>query len=104
MNSYVDIQMALVAARQSALRTEAADARLLASASPLPAVSAGSRAAGFHGQAADADRHGADERVAVRRSLGAAATSAGTMEDRASAPEVGRTGKPCECGETAAAA
>jgi hypothetical protein len=43
MNSYVEMQMGLVAARQSALRAEADTIRLLATASPLPVVSAGSR-------------------------------------------------------------
>jgi len=99
MNSYVDLQMALVAARQSAFRAEAADARLLASASPLPAVSAGSRAAGFHSQAGDTSRRSAGEHVAPRRSLGAAA-----LDDRTSAPEARRAAKPCECGGNAAAA
>src|SRR4051812_45535776 len=83
MNTYAAMQQHLVADRQQAFRNEARDARLLATASPLPAVSAGSRAA------ADTTQATADRAAATRgtwpadgepfamppRSLGAAATS-----------------------------
>jgi hypothetical protein len=90
MNSYVEMQMGLVAARQSALRAEADTTRLLATASPLPAGSAGSRAA---------DPHRSVERAAPApraRSLGAAA--AGPTE-KASEPT-----SACDCSHGAVAA
>jgi hypothetical protein len=92
MNSYVEMQMRLVAERQQAYRVEANDARLLASASPLPAVSAGSRAAATW----PAD----GEPIAMSaRSLGAAAVG-----ERTSGRDVDHAIKPNGCGEHAAAA
>jgi hypothetical protein len=88
MNSYVDLQMALVAARQDALRSEANDHRLLATASPLPAVSAGSRAADPHAIQRPAEPVRA-------RSLGAAAATATVATDSPSA---------CDCSHGAVAA
>ena len=70
MNGYVLLQQALVTARQDALRTEADTTRLLSSARPLPAVSAGGRATGTNRPV------GAAGSVAVTpRSLGAAAAA-----------------------------
>ena len=97
MNSYVEMQMRLVADRQQAYRAEANHARLLATASPLPAVSAGSRAAAV---AWPAD----GEPIAMKaRSLGAAA--AGVPGDaRPSGRDALHATKPHGCGEHAAAA
>jgi hypothetical protein len=90
MNAYVEMQMGLVAARQSALRAEADTIRLLATASPLPVVSASSRAA---------DRNRSLERTATSgraRSLGAAAADAtGAVSEPVSA---------CDCSHGAVAA
>jgi len=69
VNGYILIQQAIVGARQDALRAEADTTRLLASARPLPAVSAGSRTA-------DRIRLADDQPMAVApRSLGAAAAA-----------------------------
>lgn len=93
MNSYVEMQMRLVADRHQAYRAEASDARLLATASPLPAVSAGSRAAAVTWPADG-------EPIALSpRSLGAAARA-----ERASGRDALRATEPHGCGEHAAAA
>ena len=93
MNSYVEMQLRLVVDRQQGYRDEANDARLLASASPLPAVSAGSRAA--------ASTWPADgEPIAMSpRSLGAAAA-----DERPSARDVCGGTNAHGCGEQASAA
>ena len=93
MNGYLEIQQRLVAERQQAYRSEATTARLLASASPLPAVSAGSRAAATTWPA-----NGEPIAVAAR-SLGAAA-----LTERASARDVRHAAKAQDCGGHAAAA
>src|SRR4051794_2110614 len=83
MNTYATLQQYLVADRQQAFQNEARDARLLATASPLPAVSAGSRAAADASQTWPAD----GEPIAVQpRSLGAAAAPprAATLGQRGS--------------------
>ena len=93
MNSYVEMQLHLVAERQQAYRAEATNARLLATASPLPAVSAGSRAA-----AGTWPDHG--EPIAMSpRSLGAAAA-----DERPSARDVCGGTNAHGCGEQASAA
>ncbi|MBI3752140.1 MAG: hypothetical protein HY263_10865 [Chloroflexi bacterium] len=98
MNSYVEIQMRLVAERQQAYRVEADDARLLATASPLPAVSAGSRAAAT---AWPAD----GEPIAMSsRSLGAAAAAERTSGREVHPITKPHATKPQGCGEHAAAA
>jgi hypothetical protein len=73
MNTYAEMQRHRVEDRQQALRNEARDARLLATASPLPAVSAGSRAAADTTRTWPAD----GEPIAMaHRSLGSAAATA----------------------------
>lgn len=90
MNSYVEMQMRLVADRQQAYLAEAREARLVAVARALPAASAASRPASVTWPADG-------EPIAMSpRSLGAAAVG-----DRTSGRDAA---KPHGCGEHAAAA
>jgi hypothetical protein len=95
MNTHAEMQRHLVEDRQQALRNEARDAQLLATASPLPAMSAGSRAAADTTQTWPAD----GEPIAMaHRSLGAAAaTTRGAVKtpDRASSRASAPGGDPC---------
>jgi hypothetical protein len=102
MNTYVTLQQHLVADRQQAFRNEARDARLLATASPLPAVSAGSRAAADTTRTWPAE----GEPIAIQpRSLGAAAAPprAATVSRPARSTSAGGC-SPCADERTHAAA
>jgi hypothetical protein len=103
MDGYVEIQQRLVADRQKAYRAEADEARLLASASPLPAVSAGSRAAAATTPTWPAD---GEPIAASQRELGAAsATGDPALMMRsapsASVPASAARGQRSECADGA---